>query len=146
MSETLLREVIHRGSAGPEGSNRVRLSALFARGYLFGFSESCIQRFGVFNGIESLALITVIHTRMFGAEIGWLLIQDALREQGRAEFERGRTAGAFDFLRWLDDRSYAPRSLTDYLLEDHEALCPTVASASPDIALAGGPIRQPMRH
>src|SRR3984957_16628183 len=118
ISATILREVIDRGCAGPDGPNRGRLATLFARGYLFGFSESCIRRFGVFDEIESLAHITVVHTKMFGGPIGWLLVQDALRDQGHAEFDRGQAAGADDFLRWLNGRSYAPRSLTDYLLEE----------------------------
>ena len=118
ISAAMLCEAIDRGSAGPDGPNRGRLVTLFARGYLFGFSESCIRRFGVFDEIESLAHITVVHTKMFGGQIGWLLVQDALRDQGHAEFDRGQAAGADDFLRWLNGRSYAPRSLTDYLLEE----------------------------
>jgi hypothetical protein len=146
LSAFMLREVIDRGSAGPDGPNRERLATLFARGYLFGFSESCIQGFGVFGEIESLALITVVHTKMFGGPVGWLLVQDALREQGQAEFDRGQTVGADDFRRWLSDRSYTPRALTDHLLGDHEAPCPIAASASLDTTLPGGPIRQPLRH
>ena len=118
LSAFMLRDAINRGSAGLDGPNRGRLATLFAGGYLFGFSESCIQGFGVFGEIESLALITVVHTKMFGGQIGWLLVQDALRDPGHAEFDRGQAAGADDFLRWLNGRSYAPRSLTDYLLEE----------------------------
>jgi hypothetical protein len=146
VSTTMLREIIDRGSAGPEGPNRVRLATLFARGYLFGFSESCIQRFGVFHEIESLALITVVHTQMFGGPVGWLLVQDALRELGQAEFGRGQSAGADDFLRWLSDRSNTPRALTTHLLENHEAPCPIAASASLDTTLPDGHARQPTSH
>jgi hypothetical protein len=146
LSAFMLREVIDRGSAGPDGPNRGRLATLFARGYLFGFSESCIQGFGAFGEIESLALITVVHTKMFGGPVGWLLVQDALREQGQAEFDRGQTAGVDDFLRWLSDRSNAPRALTNHLLEDHEALYPSAASASLDTTPPGSPIRQPTSH
>jgi len=146
VSTTMLREVIDRGSAGPDGPNRARLATLFARGYLFGFSESCIQRFGVIGEIESLALITVVHTKIFGGPVGWLLVQDALREQVQAEFDRGQTAGADDFLRWLSDRSNRPRALTNHLLENHEVPCPIAASAPLDTTLPGGPIRQPTSH
>jgi hypothetical protein len=145
LSAFMLREVIDRGSAGPDGPNRERLATLFARGYLFGFSGACIQGFGVFGEIESLALITVVHTKMFGGPVGWLLVQDALREQG-AEFDRGQTVGAADFLRWLSDRLYTPWALTDHLLGDHEAPCPMAAFASLDTTFPGGPIRQPIRH
>ena len=146
VSTTMLRKVIDRGSAGPDGPNRGRLATLFARGYLFGFSESCIQRFGVFGEIESLALITVVHTTMFGGPAGWLLVQDALREQCHAEFGRGQAAGAGDFLRWLSDRLNTPRTLTNHLLENDEASCAIAASASLDTKLPPGPIRQPTSH
>jgi hypothetical protein len=116
ISATMLRECIDRGSAGPEGPNRASLAKPFARGYLFGFCDTCIQRFAVFDELESLALITVVHGKLFGDKIGPLLVHDALRDQRDAEFARGRTAGAEDHLRWLNDRTYSPRSLTDYLL------------------------------
>ena len=116
ISTTMLRECIDRGSAGPDGPNRGRLAKPFARGYLFGFSDACIQGFGVFDELESLALITVVHGTLFGQKLGSLLVHDALRDQRDAEFARGRTAGAEDHLRWLNDRTYSPRSLTDYLL------------------------------
>lgn len=131
LSVSLLSEAIERGSAGNDGPNRGRLATLFVRGYLFGFSESCIQRFGVFGEIEPLAFITVVHTKMFGGQIGWLLVQDALRELGQAEFDRGQTAGAEDFLRWMNERSHIPRSLTDYLLASDASL---TLKASPDIS------------
>jgi hypothetical protein len=118
VSATMLRECIDRGSAGPGGPNRARLAKPFARGYLFGFSDTCIQRFAVFDELESLALITVVHGTLFGQKIGSLLVHDALRDQRDAEFARGRTAGAEDLLRWRSERSYTPLLLTNYLLED----------------------------
>jgi hypothetical protein len=130
ISTTLLRECIDRGSAGPDGPNRGSLASFFARGYLFRFSESCIHGFGVFGEIESLALITVVHTNIFGGQVGWVLVQDALRERGQAEFDRGQTVGADDFLRWLKDRSNTPRALTEYLLEGDDMLCPSAATDS----------------
>jgi hypothetical protein len=67
---------------------------------------------------ESLALITLVHAKLFGYKIGSSLVGDALRDQRNPEFRRGRTAGAEDLIRWLDDRSYTPPLLTDYLYED----------------------------
>ncbi len=115
ISATMLRECIDRGSAGPDGPHRARLAEPFARGYLFGFSDTCIQRFAVFDELESLALITVVHGKLFGQQIGSLLVHDALRDQRDAEFARGRTAGAEDHLRWLNDRSNTPLLLTKFL-------------------------------
>jgi hypothetical protein len=118
LSATILRECIDLGSAWPDGPNRGRLAKLFARGYIFGFSDGCIQRFGVHDELESLALITLIHVRLFGHKIGSSLVGDALRDQRNPEFRRGWTAGAEDLMHWLDDRSYTPPLLTDYLYED----------------------------
>src|SRR6267154_5546116 len=73
ISATILRECIDLGFAGADGPNRKRLAKPFARGYLFGFSDACIQRLGVLDELESLALITLVHVRMFGHEIGSLL-------------------------------------------------------------------------
>jgi hypothetical protein len=94
------------------------LAKLFARGYIFGLSDACTQRFGVHDEQESLALITLVHAKLFGHKIGSSLVGDALRDQRNPEFRRGRTAGAEDVIRWLDDRSYTPPLLTDYLYED----------------------------
>ena len=118
ISAAILPECIDLGCAWPGGPNRERLAQPFARGYIFGFSDACIQRFGVLDDLESLALITAIYAKIFGHKIGSLLVGDALRDQGNAEFGRGRTAGAADLLRWLDDRSNTPLTLVDYLLED----------------------------
>jgi hypothetical protein len=131
ISAAMLRECIDRGSAGPDGPNRTRLAKYFARGYLFGFSDACIQGFGVFDELESLALITVVHGTLFGQKLGSLLVHDALRDQRDPEFARGRIAGAEDYFRWLNDRTFSPRSLTDYLLEDNapaSLIAPTAVS------------------
>jgi hypothetical protein len=121
ISATILRECIDLGAAWPGGPNRERLAKPFARGYLFGFSAACIQRFGVLDELESLALITVVHAKIFGRKIGSLLVHDALRDERNAEFGRGQAAGAEDLVRWLDDRSNTPLILIDYLYTDDEA-------------------------
>ena len=121
ISTTILRECIDLGFAGADGQNRGRLARPFARGYILGFSDACVQRFGVLDELESLALITVVHGTLFGQKLGSLLVHDALRDQRDAEFARGRTAGAEDYFRWLNDRTCSPRSLADYLLEGDAA-------------------------
>jgi hypothetical protein len=146
ISVAMLRECIERGSAAPDGPNRARLARPFARGYLFGFSDACIRRFGVFDELESLALITAVHGTLFGQEIGARLVHDALRDQRNAEFARGRIVGDEDYLRWLNDRGYTPRLLTDYLGANAEESNPILASAALDTTLPGGLIRQPTSH
>jgi hypothetical protein len=120
ISATILRECIDLGAAWSGGPNRERLTKPFARGYIFGFSDACIQRFGVLDELESLALITAVHAKLFGRKIGSLLVHDALRDERNAEFGRGRAAGAEGLLRWLDDRSNTPLILIDYLYADDD--------------------------
>jgi hypothetical protein len=124
LSVTMLRLNIDLGWAGRSGPNRRRLVKQFARGYIFGFSDACIQRFGVTDERQSLSLITLVHIRVFGQEVGSLLAADMQGARGDSEFIRGRTAGAGDLFRWLDDRAYTPLSLTDYLQSDDEPAIP----------------------
>jgi len=132
ISATILRECIDLGAAWPDGPNRERLAKPFARGYIFGFSGACIQRLGVFDELDSLALITLVHVRIFGHKIGSLLVADALGDERNAEFGRGRTAGAEDLLCWVNDGSNTPLILIDYLYADDEASSPTAPTrASP---------------
>src|SRR3984893_19367903 len=125
-STTILRECIDLGFAGAEGPNRGRLAKPFARGYMFGLSDACIQRLGVLDELESLALITLVHAGIFGHKIGSSLVGDALRDERNAEFGRGRTAGAKDLFRWLDDRPYTPLLLTRFLQADDATSCPVL--------------------
>jgi hypothetical protein len=124
LSATILGECIDLGSAWPGGPNRERLAKPVARGYIFGVSDACIQRFGVLDELELLALITEIQAALFGQKIGSLLVGDALRDQPNAEFRRGQIAGAEDLLRWLDDRSYTPLLLVRFLQADETTSCP----------------------
>ena len=124
ISTTILRECIDLGFAGADGPNRGRLAKPFARGYILGFADACIRRFGVLDELESLALITLVHVRIFGHNRGSLLVPDAHQDQRTAEFGRGRTAGAEDLLRWLNDRSNTPPILIEYLLGDEAPSSP----------------------
>jgi hypothetical protein len=126
LSVTMLRLNIDLAWAGRAGPNRGRLVKPFARGYIFGFSDACIQRFGVTDVMQSLSLITLVHIKVFGQEVGSLLAADTQGDTRDSEFIRGRTAGAGDLIRWLDDRAYTPLSLTDYLQSDDK---PSAATA-----------------
>jgi hypothetical protein len=126
ISATILRECIDLGLARADGPNRVRLAKPFARGYVFGLSDACVRRLGVLEELECLALITLVHVRIFGHKLGSSLVGDALRDERNSEFGRGRTAGAEDLFRWLDARSYTPLLLTRFLQADEATSCPVV--------------------
>jgi hypothetical protein len=71
--------------------------------------------------LESERVKGLAHIKVFGQEMGSMLVGDALGDRGDSEFIRGRTAGAGDLTRWLDDRAYTPLSLTDYLHADDKS-------------------------
>jgi hypothetical protein len=146
LSATILRECIDLGSASPGGPNRGRLAKPFARGYIFGFSDACIQRFGMLDELELLALLTEVHAALFGQKIGSLLVGDALRDQPNAEFRRGQIAGAQELLRWLDDRSYTPLLLVRFLQADEATSCPMAPTGESSAESGIESTNVPARH
>jgi hypothetical protein len=135
IAATMLLFCINLGSAGPGEPNRSRLDSPFARGYIFGVSDACIQRLEGLEEVEALASITVIYVKMFGVDAGSLLVGGALRDQLNTEFCRGRNVGAADLFQWLDERSHTPLALTDYLHEDdtrsNSTAPPPISRATP---------------
>jgi len=80
ISATMLRECIDRGSAGPDGPRRARLPNPLHAGIYLDFPTPVFNDLECFDELESLALITVVHGKLFGQQIGSLLVHDALRD------------------------------------------------------------------
>jgi hypothetical protein len=112
----LLAAQIDLGSASPGDTNRKRLEEPYARGYVFGFIDALLQKGGIADETHALALITVVHGKLFGVAMGSLLVGDALNDQSPDSiFTTGRGVGAADLIRWLSDSKTAPLMLADYL-------------------------------
>jgi hypothetical protein len=112
----LLATQIALGTASAGGSNRKRLQEPYARGYVFGFVDAVLQKGGIADETHALALITIAHTKLFGVEMGSLLVGDALNDQSPDTiFAQGRRVGGTDLIRWLNDSKTPPLKLADYL-------------------------------
>jgi hypothetical protein len=107
------------GGALPGGSNRHRLEKPYARGYMFGFIDACLQRAGVIDDSEALSLIIVAHAKLLGVETGSSYVRKAMSDQtADSIFGKGRAAGGADLFRWLantNEPSSTPLLLADFL-------------------------------
>jgi hypothetical protein len=110
---------IELGDALPGGSNRQRLGNPYARGYIFGFIDAILQKGGLTDETQSLALITVAHVKLFGVDAGSQFVREALSDQTSGSvFTQGREAGGADLFLSLSrnpDRKGPPLKLTNYL-------------------------------
>jgi hypothetical protein len=116
LASNMLMTQIDLGNALPGCPNRQRLGKPYARGYMFGFLDAFLQKAGVTDEIEALALITIAHTRLLGVDAGSSFVREALANQAPDSiFTNGRAKGGADVYRWLSDNNVPPLVLTDYL-------------------------------
>jgi hypothetical protein len=112
----LLSTQIYLGNASADVPNRKRLQEAYARGYIFGFLDAVFQKGGIADETHALALITVAHVKLFGVEMGSLLVGDALNDQSANwTFKKGQAVGGADLVRWLNNSEVPPLMLADYL-------------------------------
>jgi hypothetical protein len=112
----LLTTQIGLGSALPGGANRQRLEMPYGRGYVFGFVDALVRRGGIADETRILALISVVHAKIFGKAMGSVFIVDALSSHSLdSVFTRGRTTGETDLKRWVADSGVPQFTLSDYL-------------------------------
>jgi hypothetical protein len=112
----LLTAQIGLGSALPGGANRQRLEMPYARGYVFGFVDALMRRRGITEEKRIVALISVIHAKVFGKAMGSAFMVDARSSHSPdSAFTKGRATGETDLERWVADSDGAPAMLCDYL-------------------------------
>jgi hypothetical protein len=113
----LLTAQIRLGSALPGGANRQRLEMPYARGYVFGFVDALMRTKGIITEEKRiLALISVIHAKVFGKAMGSVFMVDARSSHSpHSAFTKGRATGETDLERWVADSDGAPTMLCDYL-------------------------------
>jgi hypothetical protein len=112
----LLTAQIGLGSALPGGANRQRLEMPYARGYVFGFVDALLRRSGITDETRIVALISVIHAKVFGKAMGSIFIVDAQSNHSPdSAFTKGRATGETDLKRWVGDSGVPPAMLCDYL-------------------------------
>jgi hypothetical protein len=112
----LVTTQIALGNALPGGANRPRLEMPYARGYVFGFVDAVARSGGIAEETRALALISVVHAKIFGRAMGSVFIVDSQSTHSPdSVFARGRAAGEADLKRWVADSGVPPAMLSDYL-------------------------------
>jgi hypothetical protein len=65
--------------------------------------------------MECMAHITVVHTMLFGTELGPKVTKFSFDLQGDPQFNDGRQMGATEAMRWYSEKDFVPKSLQSYL-------------------------------
>ncbi|HEU0233908.1 MAG TPA: hypothetical protein VFQ94_02120 [Gallionella sp.] len=90
----------------------------FARGYVFGFHDAMLQRFGLVdrtNPGKGLDLMEASYKYIFGDQTGHMLFTSSLYSQDEASFNKGRTSGAEDCVNFVE-RRIPPMGLSRILI------------------------------
>jgi hypothetical protein len=104
------------GNALPGGANRQRLEMPYARGYVFGFVDALARRGGLADETHTLALISVVHAKIFGRAMGSVFIVDSLSSHSPdSAFAKCRVTGETELKRWVANSGVPPAMLSDYL-------------------------------
>jgi len=81
----------------------------------FGLCDACLQSAGINNDTESMALLTVVHVKLFGEEVGTKVVGQSFQEQEDPTFAKGRMVGGQELVEFF--RSKKPTmGLASYLL------------------------------
>jgi hypothetical protein len=104
------------GNALPGGVHRQRLEMPYARGYVLGFADALVRRSGVTDETRVVALISVIHAKVFGKTMGSVFMVDAQSSHSPdSDFKKGRATGETDLKRWVAGSDATPAMLCRYL-------------------------------
>jgi hypothetical protein len=116
LAYNLLTTQIGLGNALPGGANRQRLEMPYGRGYVFGFVDALVRRSGITDETRIVALISIIHAKVFGKAMGSAFIVDSLSSHSPdSAFTKGRATGETELKRWVADSGVPPALLSDYL-------------------------------
>lgn len=77
----LLQVQISLGNAEDNPEFNERLTDRYSRGYMFGLCDALMQSAGVNDEVEAMALLSVIHIKLFGEENGANIIGQSFRDQ-----------------------------------------------------------------
>jgi hypothetical protein len=89
-------------------------------GYVFGFHDGMLQKMGVNEQTDSLAIMTIGYNKVFGESYGTQTLGKCLWLQSDPEFMRGVLVGGQEAASYLHDPDKRPMGLFDYLLGEGE--------------------------
>lgn len=92
-----------------------RLTSKYSRGYIFGSCDAIFQSAGVSDQVEMAALMTIVHTKLFGHESGGNIFGQSIRNQEDSVFVKGRNRGGQELAAFISDGA-PTMGLAGYLL------------------------------
>ena len=113
----LLQVQIALGDAEDNDEFDDRLIDFYSRGYIFGLCDAILQSSGVKEDIEAMALLTIVHIKLFGEDNGATIVGQSFRDQENSEFSKGRMQGGEELVEFFRSEGKTPAmGLADYLL------------------------------
>lgn len=111
----LLQVQISLGDAEDNDEFRERLFDLYSRGYIFGLCDALLQSAAVKDDVEAMALLTVVHVKLFGEKHGATIVGQSFRDQEDPTFGKGRMRGGQELVEFFRNK-IPPMGLAGYLL------------------------------
>jgi hypothetical protein len=101
-----------------EGNDKFndRLIDLYGRGYIFGLCDVLVQSADVSDDVEIVALISIVHIKLFGKEGGTTIFTQSFNDQKVELFDKGRMCGAQEIIEFFRNKT-SPMGLACYLLD-----------------------------
>jgi hypothetical protein len=104
------------GLASPTAARALVSRQHWSLGYVFGFHDGMLQKMGVNEQMDSLAVMTIGYNKVFGESYGTQTLGKCLWLQSDPEFMRGVLVGGQEAASYLHDPNKRPMGLFDYLL------------------------------
>lgn len=98
---SLLQIQVELGNAEDNDKFNDRLIDPYSRGYVFGLCDALLQSAGVSDDVEAMALLTVVHIKLFGEEGGATIVGQSFKDQENELFSKGRMRGGQELNRVL---------------------------------------------
>ena len=111
----LLQIQIDLGDTEDNHEFTTRLADLYSRGYIFGLCDALLQSAGIKDEVESMAMLAVIHTKLFGTEIGGKIVGQSFQDQGDSLFGKGLMTGGQELVEFFKNNTPA-MGLASYLI------------------------------
>ncbi len=110
----LLQVQISLGDAEDNHEFNERIADKYSRGYIFGLCDALLQSAGI-NEIKGMALLTIIHIKLFGEENGANIVGQSFRDQGDSLFGKGLMRGGQELVEFSKNKT-PTMGLSSYLL------------------------------
>ena len=116
---SLLQIQISLGDTEDNHEFTARLIDKYSRGYIFGHCDAILQSAGINDEAESMAMLAVIYTKVFGKDVGGNILGQSFQDQGDSLFSKGLITGGQELVEFFRNNTPA-MGLANYLLNGEQ--------------------------